>query len=483
MGATKRKRPSVPLSDDMIGDAHCDRLAEIVGADALRRDEATLEAHCRDSWCRSVLRSMRGELATRPLCVVSPADTEQVANVLRYTAENHLTVVPFGGGSGVCGGVLPENGSVVVDVGRLDRILEINDHALFVRVQAGVKGDVLEARLNEVGLSMRHFPQSIALSTVGGWVATRAAGQYSTRYGNMEDLVLALEVVLPDGTPVRTRIGPRSATGPDVQIFLGSEGTLGIVTEVVLRVVPLPEASVGSSYSFATMHEGLEAIRRILRAGWRPPVVRLYDPPEVKRLFPAQYRDENCLLLLLTEGPATLVAAENEACREICEAAGGEAFGDDAVRHWMGERNHVPSFESLLGKGLVVDTIEVATTWDRIDDLYRDVIAALRTVPGIVVASGHSSHSYAQGTNIYFTFAAYCEDRERMEATYDACWRQAMEATLAAGGTIAHHHGVGRLRVPWMSRELEAGEVVLRRIKDALDPGGTMNPGVLLPGD
>lgn len=461
---------------------HCEQLAAALGADAVQRDDAAPGTHRRDTWCLSILRERRDGARQPPLCVVTPADTAGVATTLRYASAHRLAVVPFGGGSGVCGGVLPDAGSIVVDLRRLDRIVEINDTALLVRAQAGVMGDRLEAELNAAGLSLRHFPQSIALSTVGGWVATRAAGQYSTRYGNMEDALLALEAVLADGTVVRTRVGPRSATGPDVrQVFLGSEGTLGIVTEVTLRAVPLPESSAGRSWSFATMAQGLEAIRRVMRAGWRPPVVRLYDPPEVARLFPDQFRGDNCLLLLLSEGPEALVAAEAAACDALCAAAGGEAMGDAAVQRWLGARNHVPSFESLLDRGLVVDTIEVATTWDRIDALYTGVIAALQTVPGILVASAHSSHSYAQGTNLYFTFAARPERREDMEATYLACWAKTMEATLACGGTIAHHHGVGRVRLPWMARELGSSRAVLDRLKQALDPQGILNPGVLLP--
>jgi len=466
----------------MSDDLHRRQLTELLGGDAVSWADETLVAHRRDTWCLSVLRSMRDEIKTKPLCVVSPASTDAVAKVLRYASEQRVAVVPFGAGSGVCGGVLPENGSIVVDMRRMNELLELNDRGLYVRVQAGMMGDHLEAQLNAAGFTMRHFPQSIALSTVGGWVATRAAGQYSTRYGNMEDLLLALEGVLADGTIVRTRIGPRSATGPDVRhVFLGSEGTMGIVTEVTMRILPLPPCSIGQSFSFDSMSAGLEAIRLVMRAGWRPPVVRLYDPPEVGRLFPAQNKGSNSLLLLLCEGVESLAQAEAEGCRAICEAAGGEAMGDAPVTHWIGERNHVPTFDSLLSKGLVVDTIEVASTWDRIDELYDGVIAALNTVPGIVVASGHSSHSYAQGTNIYFTFAAYPSERDEMERTYLACWEKAMEATLAAGGTIAHHHGVGRLRVPWMQRELEGGLDVLRRIQIALDPARVMNPGVLLP--
>jgi alkyldihydroxyacetonephosphate synthase len=346
-------------------------------------------------------------------------------------------------------------------------------------------GNAFEAALNGRGYSMGHFPQSIDVSTVGGWVATRAAGQYSTRYGSIEDLVLALEVVLPNGQVLRTRVGPRSATGPDLrQIFLGSEGTLGVVTELTARIFPRPESSVGQAYSFASMHDGLEAIRRIVRAGWKPPVVRLYDGIETARLFTSVSTGDNCLLILVSEGPQALTAVERSACDAICSATGGTAVGDDAVQHWLAERNQVPGFETFLERGFVLDTIEVATTWDHINELYREVIAALQTVEGIVVASGHSSHSYPQGTNIYFTFVARPADPAQAEATYLACWGKAMEATLRCHGTISHHHGIGRLRLAWMQQELGGvGLDVLRRLKHALDPNGIMNPGVLIPAE
>jgi alkyldihydroxyacetonephosphate synthase len=457
-------------------------LASLLGEDVVRWDDDVLAQHSRDSWCLSVLRSMRGQLQTRPLCVVKPGTTAEIAAALRYANEHRLAVVPFGAGSGVCGGILPEAGSIVIDLRRMNRLIELNETALTARVQAGMMGNACEAALNERGYSMRHFPQSIDLSTVGGWVSTRAAGQYSTRYGNIEDIVLSLEAVLADGTIIRTPSGPRSAAGPDLRhVFLGAEGTLGIVSEVTLRTVPLPECSAAMAFSFASMHEGLEAIRRFVRAGWRPPVVRLYDAVETARLFPASSTTENSLLLLLSEGAADLVAAEERACTTICGQSGGQRSDPKAVEHWLEERNKVPSFESLLEKGLVVDTIEVATTWDHIDALYDEVVAALKKVTGVVVASGHSSHSYAQGTNIYFTFAAYPPEPQQAEATYLECWKQAMEATLRCHGTISHHHGIGRLRLSWMPRELGAGLGVLRKIKDVLDPNGIMNPGVLFP--
>src|SRR5579862_5531726 len=202
---------------------HREALLVRLGNDAVRWDEDSLAQHSRDTWCVSVLRGMRGTLTARPLCIVTPATAEEISETLQYATQNGLPVVPFGGGSGVCGGVLPAEGSLVIDLRRMHRIVELNETALTVRVQAGMMGNVFEAALNAAGYTMRNFPQSIDLSTVGGWVSTRAAGQYSTRYGSMEDMLLALEVVLPDGHIVRTRVGPRSATGPDVRnIFLGA---------------------------------------------------------------------------------------------------------------------------------------------------------------------------------------------------------------------------------------------------------------------
>ncbi len=463
---------------------HRQALVDQLGTDTVRWDDDSLAQHSRDTWCLAVLRGLRGTLTARPLCVVDPTSTEHISALLRYANEHRLPVVPFGAGSGVCGGVLPPEGAIVIDVRRMNRIVELNETALTVRVQAGMMGNAFEAALNERGYSMGHFPQSIDVSTVGGWVATRAAGQYSTRYGSIEDLVLALEVVLPNGQVLRTRVGPRSATGPDLrQLFLGSEGTLGVVTELIARIFPRPESSVGQAYSFASMRDGLEAIRRIVRAGWKPPVVRLYDGIETARLFTSVSTGDNCLLILVSEGPQALTAVERSACNAICSVTGGRAVGDDPVQHWLAERNQVPGFETFLERGFVLDTIEVATTWDHINELYREVIAALQTVDGIVVASGHSSHSYPQGTNIYFTFVARPADPAQAEATYLTCWGKAMEATLRCHGTISHHHGIGRLRLPWMQQELGVGLDVLRSIKRALDPNGIMNPGVLIPGE
>ncbi len=457
-------------------------LVALLGADSVAWDPESLAKHSRDSWPLAILRAVHRRPAETPACVVQPRDTESVSRTLRYASEHQVPVVPYGGGSGVCGGILPPEDAVVVDLRKMNRVLEIDERALLVRVQAGALGAELEKTLNEKGFSCGHFPQSIDLSTVGGWVATRSAGQFSTRYGSIEDILAALEVVLPAGTVVRTKPVPRAATGPDLrEIFLGSEGTLGIVTEATLRILPKPPSRVLAAFAFPALARGLEAIRQLVQAGWRPPVLRLYDELETARHFSDWAAPETALLLVLSEGPPALTEAEMAACSAACAAERGSALGPAPVEHWLEHRNDVPPLEPFFERGIVVDTIEVAAPWSAIPALYEGVAAGLRAVPGILVASAHSSHSYVTGTNLYFTFAVQTENPDRAEEIYHQCWAAAMEATLAAGGTISHHHGIGRIRRPWMAQEHGLGIGVLRALKAALDPQGIMNPGVLLP--
>jgi alkyldihydroxyacetonephosphate synthase len=228
-------------------------LARELGAERVAWDEQTLADHAHDTWPLALLRLQRGEIVDRPSCVVKPHAVEDVSRVLRYASRERVPVVPYGAGSGVCGGVLPRAGAIVVDMRAMNRLVELNETALIARVQAGMMGNHFEAALNERGYSMGHFPQSIELSTVGGWVATRAAGQFSTRYGSIEDMLLAFEAVLPDGRIVRTKAIPRRAAGPELrQLFLGAEGTLGIVTELTVRVFLSPRRGDCSRFASPT---------------------------------------------------------------------------------------------------------------------------------------------------------------------------------------------------------------------------------------
>ena len=305
-----------------------DELASALGAGAVDSSDAAIAAHAHDTWPLSLLRAHQGTLRGGPACVVSPRSVDDVATLLRYANRVGAPVTPFGAGSGVCGGVLPSSDTIVVDLRQMNRLLEVDETSLTARVQAGMMGDRCEAELNERGYSMGHLPQSIALSTVGGWVATRAAGQFSTRYGSIEDILLGLQVVLPDGRILNIKAAPRRAAGPDLRhLFLGAEGTLGIVTELTARILPLPESRVLLSFAFADFDAGLEAIRRIVRAGWRPPVVRLYDAAETERHFGDWAAKASNFLILMSEGPTALTAAEAAACTEVCSALGGRRGG------------------------------------------------------------------------------------------------------------------------------------------------------------
>jgi alkyldihydroxyacetonephosphate synthase len=461
-----------------------DRLSSALSG-GVRTDEASLRAHHRDSWMLSELHDFEGRPPSLPLAVLEPTSTEQVSAAILLCREARTPIVPYGGGSGVCGGVLVPEGAVVLSTRRLDGLVRLDDTNLTARFRAGTNGMAAERRVQQAGLTIGHWPQSIELSSVGGWVATRAAGQFSTAYGNAEDVVLALEAVLPDGRVLRTRETPRASAGPDLrQLFLGSEGTLGVVTEVTFSLRALPEASRGQAFHFAALGDGVEAIRLLMRAGWRPPVVRLYDARESGRHFPESCPDGRAMLILLHEGPASLVEAQRAGVDAICREAGGSETDPAAVEQWLEKRNHVPGFREFLERGIVLDTIEVACTWDKVEALYQRVTASLGEVPGILVASGHSSHSYRSGTNLYFTFAARPEDPAQRESTYLECWRRTMEAADAVGAGLAHHHGIGRVRSQVLEREIGAtGVALLREIKRALDPDGLFNPGVLLPGE
>jgi alkyldihydroxyacetonephosphate synthase len=448
-------------------------------------DESVRAAHAHDHWALEAIRDRGERKAPPPPCVVFPENAEEVSTVLRLANEAGTAVVPYGLGSGVCGAVRPGDAAIVLDLSRMNSVLDTGFETLTARVQAGMRGSEFEAHLAGAGLTLGHFPQSIEVSTVGGWIATRASGQFSTRYGNIEDMVLALEVVLADGRMVRTFPSPRSSTGPDLKsLILGSEGTLGVVTEITFKVWPKPVFQTGTSYRLTSWEDGLEIIRQLLRDGWRPAVLRLYDGIEANRNFGQWVPEAAPMLLMMTEGSAAMQAAlelEMAAMRAACEQRQGIDLGDGALHHWLSHRNSVPSWDDLLGAGLVVDTIEVAATWDRIGPIYEKVTAAIGAVPGILVASGHTSHAYSTGVNIYFTFIGQSEENEEQERIYSAAWDAAMEATIDCGGTIAHHHGIGRIRRDHLPRELgEGGMAALRALKDALDPKSILNPEVLI---
>ena len=458
-------------------------LTALVGRNKVVDTPAEMTDYRYDRWCVKHYRNWRGQSVPTPSCVVRPESTADVQAVVKFAAAHKIPLIPFGLGSGVCGGIEPRDGQILLDMGAMSRVLSIDTENLLLTAEAGANGLLAEEAVAEQGLTIGHWPQSIGISSVGGWVSTRASGQFSTAYGNIEDIIYSIDVVLPSGELVTLGKAPRAATGPDLRhLIMGAEGTMGVITSVTLSLRRQPEQRALSAYYIKDMATGFRAQREIIQQDWRPPVMRQYDSSEVARLFPDYAQDDQALLLMVHEGPASRVAAEKAAIQSMVTEMGLTLADEQIVEGWLSHRNNVPNWTDLLELGLIADTIEVSGTWTQIDAIYQNVVAALKAVPDCVNASAHSSHVYRSGINLYFTFACMPADVDAMEALYFACWDKALEATAAAGGGVAHHHGSGRLRKDYLHHDLgEGGIALMRTLKRAVDPDNLMNPGNLLP--
>jgi len=466
--ATSRlEATAVPVPDDLL-----DRLRAVT---AVTTDPAATAEASRDWWPQAMIWATEGQVAARAAAVAAPATAEEVAEVLALCNEARVPVTAAGGRSGVCGASVPVHGGVVLDLCGLAGVRDVDATSLVVDVAAGTFGDHLEHELRrEHGLTLGHWPQSVSLSTVGGWLACRSAGQLSTRYGKIEDLVLGLDVVLADGRRITTGGAPRAAVGPDLtQLFVGSEGTLGVITGARLRLHPAPRHERRAAYGFASFEDGLDAMRRIVQRGATPAVLRLYDATEADRTY---HTGDRALLLVLDEGDIGLVDATMEVVAEV--GADGHPEDEAHVAHWLEHRNDVAALEALIGRGYVVDTMEVAGRWRDLPGIYAATIAALRGVEGTIAASAHQSHSYLDGGCLYFTFAGKVAPEER-DRYYRAAWDAGTAAVLRAGGALSHHHGVGLNRSRFVAEALGPAFDVLAAAKAALDPNGILNPGKL----
>ncbi len=448
-------------------------------------DAATRSELARDWWPLSIGWVARGAVPALPAVVARPSAASQVADVLRRCNEAKVPVTPTAGGSGVCGGSIPVFGGVSLDLTALVGVRNLDESSLLADVGAGTFGPDLEAALGSsgAGYTFGHWPQSMDISTVGGWVACRGAGQYSTRYGKIEDLVQGLEVVLADGTVLRTEgAAPRVATGPNLtQLFLGSEGTLGVVTEARLRISAKPTAEARRAFSFGSFAQGLDASRRMLRRGATPAVVRLYDQTESRRNF-----DQHCcVMILFDEADPVVLEATMAICDEVC--AGTDRLDDELVARWLRERNDTSALGPLWKADIVVDTIEIAGRWSVLAQLAEDVVGALRGIDGTLAASVHESHAYRDGACLYFTFAgrrsndqgAADDEASWQESYYRRAWDAATACVIGHGAAISHHHGIGLNRGRFLADALGPAFGVLQSVKRALDPAGILNPGKL----
>jgi alkyldihydroxyacetonephosphate synthase len=476
-------------------------------------DPLDLWAASRDLWPGGTLDFWQGREAPRPALVVWPESEEQVAAVLADAAANGKVVVPYGAGSGVCGGARGRSGAVVVDLKAMDRIGPLDEERRMVTCQAGVNGQHLEDWLNARGYTLGHSPSSIWCSTVGGWAAARSAGQFSSWYGVFEDMVLALTMVTPART-VTVGLGSEEPAGL-MGVALGSEGTLGVITSVTMRVAPLPAVRRLRGYRFADVETTVRAMRELMQAELWPAVVRMYDPvdtriggrtkpkraPGPRRFYrewlsavdqmPAARRRtlalplalpgvlnkvldkvaSDCLLIVGWEGDSEVVEATASAGEALLASLGtdlGTAPGD----RWFHSR-HAVSYKlaPVFERGGFADTMEGACRWSELVRLYHAIRQALS--PNVVVMA-HMSHVYPEGGSIYFSFAGRGD-----RAVYDRTWAAALEACHRVGATVTHHHGVGTLKAAQAAAEVGPAIAGYRAFKGELDPTGTMNPGVV----
>jgi alkyldihydroxyacetonephosphate synthase len=460
-----------------VDDAVVERLRGACAA--VEVDPAACAEASRDWWPGAMTWATGGQVAGLATVVARPSSAAEVAAVLAVCDEARVPVTAAAGRSGVCGASVPVHGGVVLDMTGLAGIVDVDATSLVLDVLPGTFGDLLEADLRrDHGVTLGHWPQSVALSTVGGWLACRSAGQLSTRYGKIEDMVLGLDVALADGRLVTTGAGdaPRAAVGPDLnQLFVGSEGTLGVICGARLRLHPAPTAERRGAWLADSFEHGLDLLRRIVQRGATPAALRLYDPVEADRTY---HTGDAALLLVVDEGDPTLVDATMEVVAEVFSDGGAAPTDPAHVEHWMERRNDVAALEALISRGFTVDTMEVAGSWAALPGIYRAAIDALMGVEGTIAASAHQSHSYTSGGCVYFTFAGQV-DADRRDDYYRALWDAGQRAVLANGGALSHHHGVGLNRGRFVAEALGDAFDVLVRAKQALDPHGILNPGKL----
>jgi alkyldihydroxyacetonephosphate synthase len=565
-----------------------DALVAMLGTARASRERTERLIYARDLWPLHTMRAREGILPPSPGIVVWPETEDEVVAIVNLARAHRVPITPYGGGSGVLGGAMPSPGGIVMDLKRMDRVVSIDPLSSTCVVEPGILGQHLEDRLNERGYTLGHFPSSLMTATVGGYVATRSAGQFSSRYGKIEDMVVSMRFVTGTGAVLDTAQESLATGGPDVnQILLGSEGTLGIVTRTTLKVYPAPASAVYRGIRFPSLEAGLTAMRLIMQAGLRPSVMRLYDeidtflvgrgdaplthgdPAQTERpeerspdrspgvgterasgngterasgdgterasgggtgedhrassgrspgggagkglkaaarrlpkslidRFPQvargavrmalgrpalierlseRFLPHELLLILGFEGEPEEVAASMPAGMELCFRAGGVDLGPGPGLRWLAKRYDV-SFKmpSYFHLGAFVDTIEVASTWDRIPRLYHDV----RAVAGReVMVMAHFSHAYPEGVSIYFSIGGSAEGLEATVRKYERTWQSVMEVVLARGATVSHHHGVGLMKAPYVTREQGAFLSLYRPLKARIDPEGILNPGKL----
>lgn len=440
---------------------------------------------------RDLVRARRGDYMPVPDVVATPRSAHEVTAVLEWCADAGAACVPFGGGTSVVGGVNPPAGDrpvVTLQLRAMDRVLDVDGVSQAAQIQAGASGPVLEEQLGAHGLTLRFYPQSFEYSTLGGWIATRAGGHFATGPTHIDDLVQAVGAETPSGRWESRRL-PSSAAGPSPDaMLLGSEGTLGVVTDAWVRVQPRPRHRAGRSVRFDTFRHGTQAVRMLTQSGLAPAGCRVLDPTEA--LLNGVGDGTSAVLVLTFESVGPPVNTDLAHALELCRDAGGDVAEatdgpDETASQWKGSFIRAPYLrDALIGLGLVVETFETATTWDRLDDTVQQIIdatrAAVTQVCGDGIVTCRITHAYRDGAAPYFTVLAPARPGGEIDQ-WDAVKAGASEAIMAAGATITHHHAIGRDHRPWYDHQRPGPfATAIQAAKSALDPEHILNPGVLL---
>jgi alkyldihydroxyacetonephosphate synthase len=478
------------LPDHTLADPARAALEAVVGAEHVTAEPAARVAHTRGWSTPDLLKLRAGDADDAPDAVVLPADHDEVVRVLQVCAEHRIAVVPFAGGTSVVGGLVADRdafaGVIALDVRRLDGLVGLDPLSRTATLRAGLRGTRAEQLLGEQGFTLGHFPQSYEGASIGGYAATRSAGQSSAGYGRFDELVVALVLATPRGT-ITLGAAPQSAAGPDLrQLVLGSEGTLGVITSVTVRIRPRPALRVFDGWRFDTFAAGAAALRALAQDGPLPTVLRLSDEAEtaVNLADPGAGGSGGCLAIAGYEGTAADVAARRAGASAVLAAAGGENLGTAPGEAWRAGRYQAPYLrDPLLDAGALVETLETATFWSGLEALRGAVSAALtetltrQGTPPVVLC--HISHVYETGASLYFT--VLCAQGPDPLAQWAAAKHAATAAIRAAGATITHHHGVGTDHRDAYRDEIGPLALeALRAVKRTLDPAGILNPGVLV---
>ncbi|MFF2597103.1 FAD-binding oxidoreductase [Priestia megaterium] len=433
-----------------------------------------------------------------PMAIVYPYTTEEVQSLLQFCNKHKINVIPRSGKTATEGGL--ENWkeiAIVIDGSRMNKIIKIDPYNMQATVQAGVKLQTLEDELRKIGYTTGHSPQSKPVAQFGGLLATRSIGQFSTLYGAIEDMVVGLECVFPDGHISKIKNVPRRSGGPDIRhIVIGNEGTLCYITEVTVKIFKYsPENNVFHGYLLKDVDTGIKVLREVITNGFRPSVARVYSEEDARQHFSHFYKDK-CVLIFMSEGPKGIVKATNEAIEEaVSKFQEGivEKVEDQLIENWFNNLNWTQKhldheFQTMVDKhkhdGF---TTEVSADWENITKIYHNVIKRVKEefdrIEDVTMLGGHSSHSYLNGTNMYFVYNynINCAPEDEMRIYHHPIHSIIIEETLKLGGSMCHHHGIGKYRTEWTEAEHGSAYYMLEKLKEAFDPNGIMNFGTIFP--